>query len=145
MSDALFRRILVPIADREDTEATCDALAGYLDESVERVTILNVIEQTEGYMDTASPEALQEEAERWFDIARDRLPVAVETELRAGPDVVAEILTCANEIGATAIVFRPRPKHKLSDLFSTSVEHRLLTNSPCPVIALSGGESETES
>lgn len=145
MSDALFRRIVVPIADREDTEVTCDALAEYLDESVERVTILNVIEQTEGYMDTAPPQALREEAETWFDIARDRLPVEVQTELRAGPDVVAEILACANEIGATAIVFHPRPKNKLSDLFSTSVEHRLLTNSPCPVIAISGGESETES
>lgn len=138
MTDPLLRRIIVPIANEEDTSATCDALLPHLDESVELVNVLYVIGQTEGYLDPASPEALQQEANQWFEIARDHLDTVegVQTELRAGSDVVDEIVASAVEHDATAIVFRPRSKNRLTQLFSSSIEHRLLTESPCPVIAI---------
>lgn len=138
MTDPLLGRILVPVANEEDTKATCDALVPHLDERVEFVNVLYVVEQTEGYIDTTSPEALTEEANRWFDIAEEKLEAVdeVRTEIRYGTDVVDEIVASATEHDATAIVFRPREKGRLTSLFSSSIEHRLLTESPCPVIAL---------
>ncbi len=139
MGTGLLNRIIVPIANADDTKATCDALRPHLDDSVELVNILYVIEQTEGYMDPTSPEALKQEARNWFKSAETTLDAAdtFETELRAGTDIVAEIVASAIEHDATAIVFKPRQSSGLlSRLFSRNLKDRLISESPCPVISL---------
>lgn len=138
MTGQLLRRIIVPIANEADTKATCDALLSYLDEMVELVNVLHVIEQTEGYIDPSSPEAIEQEAGEWFDIAESRLEAgdAFQTELRAGTDVIDQIVASASEHDATAIVFRPRQSGRLSGVFSRDLKDRLLTENPCPVIVL---------
>lgn len=148
MTDSLLNRIIVPIANREDTTATCEVLLPHLDETVELVNILYVIEQTDGYIDPTSPEALKQKAQHWFTIAGGYLDSfdGFQTEIRAGFDVVDEINASAVEHDATAIVFRPTEKRGLSRLFSSDVRSRLPAESPCPVIALNqnGGETLTE-
>jgi len=139
MTDPLLRRVVVPIANEADTKATCDALRPHLDDSVELVNVLYVIEQTEGYMNAASPEQLKQEARNWFKSAETTLDAgdAFESELRAGPDIVAEIVGSATEHDATAIVFKPRQSSGLlSQLFSRDLKNRLLSESPCPVVSL---------
>ncbi|WP_114579299.1 universal stress protein [Saliphagus sp. LR7] len=138
MTDSLLHRIIVPISNEEDTRATCEALLPQLDETVELVNLLYVIEQTKGYIDTTSPEALEQEARGWFEIGEELLETVdgFQTELRAGTDVVDEIVASAVEHDATAIVFKPREKGRLSRLLSHDVKERLLTESPCPVITL---------
>ncbi|MCL9815205.1 universal stress protein [Natranaeroarchaeum aerophilus] len=149
MTDPLLRRVIVPIANKEDTKATCAALRPHLDDSVDLVNVLYVIEQTEGYMDPASPEALKQEAGNWFESAETTLDTgdAFETELRAGSDIVAEIVASATEHDATAIVFKPRQSSGLlSQLFSRDLKDKLLSESPCPVVSLpdTDGDNLTE-
>lgn len=138
MTESLLHRTIIPIANEEDTRATCEALLPHLDDTVEMVNLLYVIEQTEGYMDTTTPEALEQEAHEWFKIAEGILGTVdgFQTELRAGTDVVDEIVVSAVEHDATAIVFKPREKGQLSRLLSRGVKERLLTESPCPVVTL---------
>ncbi|MDR5673580.1 universal stress protein [Halalkaliarchaeum sp. AArc-GB] len=139
MTDNLLRRIIVPIANEEDTKATCEALRPHIDETVELVNVLYVIEQTKGYMDPASPEALKQKAREWFMIAETSLNAgeAFQTELRAGTDIVDEIVASASDHDATAIVFKPRQSSGLlSHLFSRGLKDELLSESPCPVISL---------
>jgi len=139
VTDPLLRRVVVPIANETDAKATCDALRPHLDDSVELVNVLYVIEQTERYMDTTSPEALKQEARNWFKSAERTLDAgdAFEAELRAGTDIVAEIVASATEHDATAIVFKPRQSSGLlSQLFSRNLKDKLLSESPCPVISL---------
>ncbi len=145
MTDSLLGRIIVPIANETDTTATCEALLPHLDETVELVNLLYVIEQRKGYIDATSPEALKQEAQRWFTIAGGYLGSfdGFQTELRAGPDIVDEITASAVEHDATAIVFRPTEKSGLSRLLSSDVRSRLPTESPCPVIALNMNGDET--
>ncbi|GEM_PF-3512452 len=149
MTDTLLRRVIVPVANEADTIATCEELRPHLDHSVELVNLLYVIEQTEGYMDPTSPDQLREEARSWFRMAESMLDVgpAFETELRAGTSIVAEIVASATDHDATAIVFRPQQSSGLlSQLFTRDLKDRLLTESPCPVIALpdTSGDEPTE-
>ncbi|CAI50834.1 UspA domain protein (plasmid) [Natronomonas pharaonis DSM 2160] len=142
----LLQRTLVPVKNSDDAIATCTALADYLDGDTKLVAILHVAEQTEGYMDHASPEALRERANELFALCGKQLDesLPVRTELRFGTDVVEEIAEAAVELDVDAIVFRPCSERRLTDLLSGDAERRLLRNAPCPVVTLSddGGVSE---
>lgn len=142
MTRSLLRRVLVPVANLEDTEATCRALLPRIGEDIEEVILLHVIEQTEGFIDTASPEALEEEAEAMFAKAKELLravkgDATLETELRFGTDIPEEIVQSAVDHDVTAITFRPRSKGRLSRWFSKETEHRLIREAPCPVLTIS--------
>lgn len=137
MSLALFERVLVPVASEADTEATCDALEPYLD-SMDELVLAHVVEQTPGYMDHASPEALEADARRFLDMALARLGGEAFTDVavRFGPDVTEELIALAEERDATAIVFHPRDKGLLSSLVDSSGTGELARASPIPVVAL---------
>jgi nucleotide-binding universal stress UspA family protein len=137
MTEPLLTRLVVPIANEDDMEATGRALSPHLSEGTDRLVVVHVIEKAGGYMDKAPLEARQEQAERVFEIADDRFvdQSGYETQLRYGTDVVEEILAVASEIDATAIAFTPRKSNRLTRLLSGDEEHRLITESSCPVLA----------
>jgi 4-hydroxy 2-oxovalerate aldolase len=92
--------LLVPVANPDDAERRCDALEQYLGPEVERITIVHVIERPEGYLDSASPEALEQEADQLFSYVENHLEDGPEPdcELRYGTDTVEEIVAAADEL-----------------------------------------------
>lgn len=146
MTDAILTHLLVPIANVGDAERTCENLDRYLDSAIERITVVFVIEQTKGYMDSTSPEALKEEAEEVFSYVEDYFSEGpkVQRELRAGTDAVEEIVAAADELDASAIGFSPRPKTRLQRLLGENSSYRLLTESDHPVVVFSKDRTEGE-
>lgn len=142
MTEPLLERLVVPIANEDDMEATGRALSPHLSEETDRLVVVHVIEKAGGYMDKAPLEARQQQAERVFDIAvecfGDR--PGFETRLRYGTDLVGEILAVASEIDSTAIAFTPRDSNRLTRFLSGDAEHRLITESSCPVVAFPESE-----
>lgn len=137
MSEGLLDRVLVPVANQADTEATCAAIEPYLD-AVGEILLVHVVEQTPGFMDHGSPEALEEDARRFLSRARDHLGEETVTEVavRFGADVAEEIADFAEEREVTAVVFHPREKGLLARLVDADEERRLIRASPVPVVAL---------
>lgn len=128
-----------------DAEQTCPKLEEYLGDEVDVVTIVHVIEHTEGYIDPASPEALRGEAEEIFSSVEEYFadgPV-VRRELRYGTDVVTGILEAADELEVSAIGFAPRPKSRLERRLRDNPSYRLITESHHPVITFSTGADES--
>lgn len=145
MTDALFDRLLLPVAEENDAAATCEAVRPYL-ESASEVVVVHVIEQTEGAPDKAPIGARTAQADEIFAIVRDQLTDAdlgVRTDLRYGPDVVEEILDIAEEVDATAIGFTPRPGSRWIRLLSGGHADRLTTESDLPVLVFPHPEKET--
>ncbi|ELY57402.1 universal stress protein [Natronolimnohabitans innermongolicus] len=139
MTTDFVAHTVVPIANEDDANATCDALEAAVDDSVELLTVVHVIEKTEGYMDKAPLEARQQQAERIFSIVEDRFADGppIRRELRYGTDVVDEILAAAAEVDATAIGFATAPSGRLRRLLSGDDSYRLITESEQPVVVFS--------
>ncbi|NUB92370.1 universal stress protein [Haloterrigena sp. SYSU A558-1] len=144
MTDSITTHTVVPIATEDDARATCDALEDAVEE-IETLTVVHVIEKTEGYPDKAPFEARREQAERIFSIVEERFPdgPAIRRELRYGTDVVDEVVAAAADVDATAIGFRPRPGGRLRRLLSGSDSYRLITESERPVVVFSRLGSQT--
>jgi nucleotide-binding universal stress UspA family protein len=134
--------MLVPVASVADAERTCDGLDRYLDDTVETVTVVHVIEQRDGYLDPASPTALEREAERLFAYVEEYFDDAPEIRrsLRYGTDAVEEIVAAADELDVSAIGFVPRPKNRIEQLLTENTSYRLVTESHHPVVAFSKGD-----
>lgn len=139
-----FAHLLVPMANLEDAKRTCSQLEEYLDPSVETLTIVHVIEHTEGYLDPTSPEALEEEAEKIFAYVESYFEDGPEVtrELRYGTDTIEEIVAAAEELDVSAIGFSPRPKNRLEQLLTENTSYRLVTESHSPVVAFSQGQGD---
>ncbi|WP_227379857.1 universal stress protein [Haladaptatus halobius] len=140
MPETLFQKILVPVASESDAETTCQALLPYLDRDTSEAKIVHVIEKADGAPDKASPEQLQEEAEKMFDRAIEQFTNAdftnFETEVRYGTNVADAIVDAGREYGASAIVFTPRGGKRWTRLLTGDVANSLLTNTDRPVITL---------
>lgn len=147
MTDPVLSRIVVPVAEPEDARETADALAAadLPDEGTAHVVF--VVEKAGGAPDTASVEQREQYAKRAFEAFRaafddDRL--TVETEILYGTDVAATVVTAAQDMDATAIVFKPRGGSRWVKLLTGDVASELVANSEVPVVALpeSGGEAD---
>jgi nucleotide-binding universal stress UspA family protein len=140
MPETLFQKILVPVATESDAEATCQALLPYLDRDTSEAKVVHIIKKAGGAPDKASPEQLQEEAEKMFDRAIEQFANAdflnYETEVRYGTDVADAIVEAGREYGASAIVFTPRGGRRWTRLLTGDVAHSLLTTADRPVITL---------
>lgn len=145
MTSEFMAHTAVPVANEDDAAATCDALEAVLD-TIQVVTVVHVIEKTEGYMDKAPLEARQEQAERIFRIVEDRLADGppVRRELRYGTDTVDAILAAVEEVDATAIGFATEPSGRLQRLLSGNDSYRLITESEQPVVVFSRLASDGE-
>lgn len=139
MIEPLCRHLLVPIANVSDAERTCENLERDLDAEVATLTVVFVIEQTEGFIDPVSPSALEQEAEDVFSYVEGYFDDGprIRRELRAGTDAVEEIVAAAEEFDASAIGFSPRPKTRLQELLTENTSYRLITESHRPIVVFS--------
>jgi nucleotide-binding universal stress UspA family protein len=135
--------VIVPAADPDDGERTARALKGHLAPS-STVIAVNVIEKAGGGIDKAPMEQLENHADDIFERIRDVLnesPVAVETDVLYGTDVVERTFEAAREEGADAVVFNAREGNRLSELLTGDVARRLVKEASVPVVALPQVES----
>lgn len=138
---ALTGRILVPVANEEDSKRTCEAIAEHLSEEADTTDFvaLHVIEKAGGSPDKAPLPAREEQAERIFNIFESYSQIFkydVDTRLVYGTDVLESILDGALEVDASSILFVPRPSGRLTRLLSGELSSQLVLKASVPVITL---------
>lgn len=147
MPASIFQRLIVPVANKDDAEATAKALAPYVESADGVVIAVHVIEKAGGAPDKASVEQRELHAEELFEIVADELAdvdVELETEYLYGTDVAETIIDGAHDLDASAIVFTPRGGSRWLKLLAGDVTTPLVNESDLPVIVLpdsSGGAS----
>jgi nucleotide-binding universal stress UspA family protein len=135
----LLAHVLVPVANEADARATAAALAPY---RPAHVTAVHVVEKGEGVPDKTPVEQSEETAAAAYAAVRTVFPDA-DDHTAYGRDVVDAIVEADEEVGATAVAFRPREGGRLVQLLSGDLAQKLVVNTSLPVIALprSGTES----
>lgn len=139
MTESLFERVVVPVANLEDAESTTDALVPYVEGTDCTVIAVHVIEKAGGAPDKASVEQREQRAEEIFDIVTEGLrdtEVSLETDLRYGTDIAETVIEAAHDSDASAIVFTPRGGSRWRKLLTGDVAHKLVENSDIPVLVL---------
>lgn len=135
MTQPIFNRLLLPVANKENAEATCEAVQPYVEAGANEVVVLHVAKTDEDEFDDAS----RAQAKETFDRFRDALStntVTVETELRSGSNVTAEIATVVEELDVTAIGVLPRSQNALVRLLSKETTTTLIASTNVPIIVL---------
>lgn len=149
MTEPLLGRVIVPVASEMDAERTCNAVLPHLHQTKGEVHVVHVIEHTEGYLDTASVEQLEEEAERIFAAARETFQAAgfssFETHLTYGADVVEAVYDMCEELDVDAVVFVTRRTSRWKRMLSGDVALKLITENPYPAIVLPEVDPDTAS
>jgi nucleotide-binding universal stress UspA family protein len=130
----LFDRVLLPIANEADAEATVRAIDGHFDDDT-AVVAIHVVEKAGGAPDKASVEQREQEAEDAFEVVRAALG-DVETEIYYGTDVSETIFKAADDHDVTSIVVTPRGGGRLVRLLTGDVALDLVTESDRPVVVL---------
>lgn len=130
--EGLLEHVVLPVANVEDATATARALRPY---QPTHVTALHVVEKGEGVPDKTPVEQSEEIAASAFAAIRDVFPQA-DDRIVYDRDIVSSIFDVAEEVGATAVVFRPRSGGRLVKFLSGDLSLRLITNAECPVISL---------
>ena len=139
MADSNFsEHIVVPVADDSDAEATAKVLEPY---DFGRITVLFVVEKGEGVPDKTPVEQSERIADEAFAAFRDAFPDA-ETELRYRRDVVRAIVDAADDLAASAIVFRPRGGGRLIRFLAGDRSLRLISEANTPVVSIRGDGGE---
>lgn len=139
MTESIFHRIVVPVANRDDAASTATALAPYVEDTDCSVIAVHVIEKTDGVPNKAPIEKLEQRAQDIFAIITEDLDttgIPIETDLRYGTDIVSSILDAAHDGNASAIVFTPRGGSRWRKLLTGDVTHNLVTNSDVPILVL---------
>jgi len=136
MSRSFDESVVVPVADAADARATAAALEPY---DVESVTVVHVVEKGEGVPDKTPVEQSEAVAADAFEAFRETFPDA-ETATAYRRDVISGIVEVAQELDASAIVFRPREGGRIVKFLSGDRSLRLLNEADRPVVALPGEE-----
>lgn len=139
MDRSLFRRVIVPVANKEDATATSNALRPYINAVSESVIAVHVIEKAGGAPDKASVEQRKLRAREIFELVETGLAseaVDVETEILYGTKIAPTILEAAEDLQATAIVFTPRGGSRWIKLLTEDVMGTMLTESNLPILVL---------
>jgi nucleotide-binding universal stress UspA family protein len=134
---SLLAHALLPVANEKDALATARALEPY---DAKRVTALHVVEKGDGVPDKTPVEQSEELAAESYAAVRTVFPDADE-HTAYSRDVVGAILDAANEVGASAIAYRPRGGNRLAQFLSGDLSVKLVTDAPVPVVALPRSES----
>jgi hypothetical protein len=136
MSRSFDESVVVPVADAADARATAAALEAY---DVESVTVVHVVEKGEGVPDKTPVEQSEAVAADAFEAFQETFPDA-ETATAYRRDVIAGVVEVAQELDASAIVFRPREGGRIVKFLSGDRSLRLLNEADRPVVALPGEE-----
>jgi nucleotide-binding universal stress UspA family protein len=131
-AERLLAHVLVPVANEADARATAGALTPY---DPQRITLLHVVEKGGGVPDKTPVEQSEDIAERSFEAFRETFPEAA-GELRYDRDVVGAICAAADDVGASAIAFRPREGGRIERLLSGDLSQKLLDRADRPVVGL---------
>jgi nucleotide-binding universal stress UspA family protein len=128
----LLGHVLLPVAHEEDALATAEALEPY---DPGKVTTLHVVEKGKGVPDKTPVERSKELAEESYAAVRTVFPGADDHTAYAR-DVVGAILDAADDVGATAVVYRARGGNRLMRFLSGDTSIKLVTKADRPVVAL---------
>lgn len=131
-SEDILSHALMPVAHPDDARETAIALEPY---GPEAVTALHVVEKGGGAPDKTPVEYSEELAEESFEAVRGIFP-DVGTHVTYSDDVVQGIFDAAEEIDATAIVYRSRGGGRIMHFLSGDLSLKLVTRAERPVIAL---------
>ena len=133
----LLSHVLLPVADGEDALATAETLEPY---RPDRVTALHVVEKGGGVPDKTPVEQSEEIAAEAYAAVRTVFPDAGGHTAYAR-DVVGAVFEAADELGATAVVYRSRDGNRLVRFLSGDRSLKLVTEATIPVVALPRGGS----
>jgi hypothetical protein len=134
----LLAHVLVPVANEADARATAAALAPY---HPEHVTVVHVVEKGGGVPDKTPVEQSEDVAAAAYTAVRTVFPDADDHTAYAR-DIVGAIVETGEEVGATAIAYRPRSGGRLVQLLSGDLSRQLVVSASLPVIALPRAETE---
>jgi nucleotide-binding universal stress UspA family protein len=137
MTKHVTRHVLVPVADHEDARATAQALEPY---DFERISVLHVVEKGGGVPDKTPVEQSEQIAAEAFEAFRETFP-DIETAVTYRRDVVEGVLEVADEVDASAVVFRPRGGTRIVQWLAGDRALRLITEADRPVISVPEGET----
>ena len=128
----LLGHALLPVANADDAAATAAALEPY---DPERVTALHVVEKGGGTPDKSSVEQSEKLAAESYAAVREVFPDAGEHTAYAR-DITEAIFEAADEVGASAIVYRSRGGNRIMQFLSGDLSVKLVTRADVPVVAL---------
>jgi nucleotide-binding universal stress UspA family protein len=128
----LLARPLLPVANEEDARATAHTLESY---HPGQVSVLYVVEKADGAPNRISVEQSEEVAADSFAAVRSVFP-DVDERVAYDRDVVSAVLEVADEISASAVVFRPRESSRLAKFLSGDRSLKLITRANRPIVTL---------
>jgi len=131
-SDGLLSRVLLPVANESDARKTARQLAAY---NPETVIVLYVVEKGGGSPDKISVEQSEGIGADAFAAVREQFPEA-ETATAYDTSILNGIFQTAEEVDASAIVYRSRGGNRLAHFLSGDLSLKLVTQAEKPVIAL---------
>lgn len=137
----VFDRILLPLANAADAEATVRATDGYIDDGTEIVAI-HVVEKAGGAPDKAGVEQREQTAKEAFAVVEEAFE-NVETAVYYGTSVADTIFEAADDHDVSGIVITPRGGGRLVRLLTGDVALHLVTESDYPVVVLPDPDEES--
>lgn len=138
MTEPLFSRVVVPVADRDDAASTAATLRSYV-AGDSRVIAVHVLEKAGGPPDNASLEQREQRAVEVFSIVTEGFAdsgVVLESELRYGTDIASTVVDAADDRSARGIVFTPRGGRRWRKLLTGDVTHNIVRSSGIPIVVL---------
>jgi nucleotide-binding universal stress UspA family protein len=150
-SEALFERVLVPVASERDATRARETVIPRVADAGGTVVLVHVVTLNPGGIDPSPAEVQREEAERLFALSTpDGTDVVVDTRTAYGPDVVDALVETVREVDATAVVLAPEERGRLIRLLTGETTRPLMARAPVPIVALPertpderSGEGET--
>ncbi|WP_138004611.1 universal stress protein [Halalkalirubrum salinum] len=131
-NENILAHVLLPVANEDDALATARALEPY---APAQVTTLHVVEKGEGVPDKTPVEQSEKMAEESYAAIRSVFPDA-DDQTAYGRDIAGKIFEAADEVNASAIVYRSRGGNRLMQFLSGDISVKLVTKADRPVIAL---------
>lgn len=136
-SPDLLRRIVLPVASREDAHETCKAAFPYITNANGEAIAVYVVETTPSGINKASPTALTDYGKQALEIVEDygnEYGLPVQTEIQYGSIVREAVFDLAQSEEATSIGFIPRSGSRIGKLLRGDTARSLITQNELPVL-----------